>query len=145
MAAEVFNVPILKENIEDYSNNTTRFLVFAKKSRNNHIKHVNDQQNLKTNPLVTMMSFTIENDNPGSLCDALKVFKDNNVNLTSITSRPSKTEAWRYVFFVEFVHEDSIQLVSTNGCITKELKPFCKEIFVYGNFKRGNGYWKANT
>lgn len=45
--------------------------------------------------------FTIDNQ-PGSLEDALKVFKSQNVSLSHIESRPSKDLAWNYDFLTEF-------------------------------------------
>lgn len=47
-------------------------------------------------------------DQPGALHDALAPFRQNNINLSKIESRPSKQEVWKYLFFVDFVgHESS--------------------------------------
>jgi len=40
------------------------------------------------------------------LCDALKSFKKNSINLTRIISRPHKKE-WEYKFFVEFIGKET--------------------------------------
>ncbi len=49
------------------------------------------------------MSFTIDHQSPGALAEALMVFKEHRLNLTSINSRPSRERPWHYVFFVEFL------------------------------------------
>jgi chorismate mutase/prephenate dehydratase len=48
----------------------------------------------------TMVVFSIR-DRVGALRDLADAFSSNEVNLSSIQSRPSKRRAWDYVFFVE--------------------------------------------
>jgi chorismate mutase/prephenate dehydratase len=40
-------------------------------------------------------------DRPGDLCEALRPLNDEKINLTKIESRPSKRQAWQYVFFLD--------------------------------------------
>ncbi|RVX69436.1 hypothetical protein B0A52_06499 [Exophiala mesophila] len=49
----------------------------------------------------SLITFTIPHRKPGSLADALAVFKRYGFNLTSIDTRPSRRRNWQYVFFVE--------------------------------------------
>lgn len=106
-AAHIPGLAILAENIEDRADNTTRFLVL----RNARVERTLGQDSGAgpvslddsdpTVPRKTLVSFQLGQDSPGALADALLVFKNHGLNLTSINSRPSLRRAWRYVFFVE--------------------------------------------
>lgn len=94
IAAEIYNLNIIAERIEDFRENVTRFLVIGKE---NPDKSGNDK---------TSILFSIK-DRVGALHDILAFFKNENINLTRIESRPSKKKAWEYVFFVDFKgHKD---------------------------------------
>ena len=48
---------------------------------------------------------------PGALFSLLEPFRTRGVSLTRIDTRPSRTEKWAYVFFIEFeghVQDDNI-------------------------------------
>jgi chorismate mutase/prephenate dehydratase len=99
-AAEVYNVPILHESIQDSPHNRTRFLVIG---RNEPPPTGRD----KTSAL-----FAVKNE-PGSLGRALRAFEAHNVNLTMIASRPAKNAAWEYVQFADFQgheHDEPVKL-----------------------------------
>ncbi|GAB7362130.1 hypothetical protein MBLNU230_g2157t1 [Neophaeotheca triangularis] len=103
MAAELYDVPVLVEGIEDHpGENSTRFFVL----RNRGVSvpgaglAAEREEKRRHKSLVT---FTVPHISPGSLADALSVFKKHGLNLTSINTRPSGEETWHYVFFVEFV------------------------------------------
>jgi prephenate dehydratase len=49
----------------------------------------------------TLISFTVDHNNPGALAQSLSVFERYGLNLTSINTRPSGVENWNYIFFVE--------------------------------------------
>jgi prephenate dehydratase len=49
----------------------------------------------------TLVSFTVDHNNPGALAQCLSVFQRYGLNLTSINTRPSGVENWNYIFFVE--------------------------------------------
>jgi chorismate mutase/prephenate dehydratase len=87
-AAEVYDVPMLREGIEDSPHNRTRFLVIG---RNEPPPTGRDK---------TSILFAVKNE-PGSLGRALRAFEAHGVNLTMIASRPAKNAAWEYVQFVD--------------------------------------------
>ncbi len=87
-AAAHYGLIVIAANIEDETDNTTRFLVL---SRQQVLASGND----KTSILFSMPSA------PGSLMDMLACFAGNEVNMTRIESRPSGREMWEYVFFVD--------------------------------------------
>lgn len=88
LCSDIYDVPILVEHIEDDPRNTTRFVVVG---RNEPPPTGRDK---------TSVLFAVKNE-PGSLARALRAFEDAGVNLTLITSRPSKHTPWDYVQFVD--------------------------------------------
>ncbi len=89
LAAEVYNLNILEQHIEDSETNLTRFLVISK-DISEKCKHMK-----------TSVMFFVK-DEPGSLYNTLEIFKKHNINLTKVESRPSKQKAWEYIFFIDF-------------------------------------------
>ena len=62
----------------------------------------------------TALVFTLPDDAPGALHDVLQAFKECDVNLTHIHSRPAKTSgAWSYLFFVEMYGHTTDRAVIT--------------------------------
>lgn len=88
VASGVYGIPIFKKKIQDQSQNFTRFLVIG-----NH-----DSQ--KTGRDKTSILFAIH-DEVGSLHHILGTLARAGINLTKIESRPMKTKAWEYLFFVD--------------------------------------------
>ncbi len=89
-AGEIYNLNVLKKNIEDSAQNTTRFFVIGHTSAP---PSGNDR---------TSIVFSLK-DKPGALQRSLfQPFADLSVNLTKIESRPSKERPWEYLFFVDF-------------------------------------------
>ncbi|KAJ3276632.1 hypothetical protein HDV01_004165 [Terramyces sp. JEL0728] len=88
--ADLFNLKVVVRDIENLANNTTRFFVIGKKA------------GTPTGSDGTLVMFTLNHDQPGSLCDALAIIKDHGFNLTKIDSRPSGKGLWHYMFFMQF-------------------------------------------
>jgi chorismate mutase/prephenate dehydratase len=89
IAGEVYNLNVLADNIQDIAGNVTRFLVIARSA-----------SEAATGRDKTAVVFSIR-DRVGALRDLADAFASNQVNLSSIQSRPSKRRAWDYVFFIE--------------------------------------------
>ena len=96
-AGELYDTPIIKENIENNSNNYTRFLILA--SDNAKWEQVKTKEKMKTSII-----FSVKHE-PGALYEILKEFNDNDIDLTKIESRPNKNQNWEYNFIVDFVGE----------------------------------------
>ncbi len=90
LAAEVYGLSVLIENIEDNANNRTRFWIVSQTPR----KPSDDDK--------TSLMISVKHE-PGSLYKMLAAFERNGVNLTKIESRPSKREAWEYLFFIDIM------------------------------------------
>ena len=89
LAAEAHGLTVLARNIQDARANATRFIVLGRTWAG------------RTGRDKTSLVFAF-NDRPGGLRDALSAFSDEGINLTRIESRPSRRQAWTYVFFVDF-------------------------------------------
>jgi chorismate mutase/prephenate dehydratase len=90
MAAEAYEAragsPSISRTPPD---NTTRFLVVGR-------SEVPPSGHDKTSIVVS------SRNKPGALFALLDPFRRNGVSLTRIETRPSRTEKWAYVFFIEF-------------------------------------------
>jgi chorismate mutase / prephenate dehydratase len=89
-AAEIYGLNILAEEIEDRSDNTTRFLVIGRK--------LFTPSGADRTTLLVSASGT---DDPGALFRLLEPFAEHGINMTRIESRPSRKRKWDYVFFMD--------------------------------------------
>jgi prephenate dehydratase len=94
VAAEEYGLRILKENIHDYPNNHTRFLVLTKNKDSVVIDH--QVQLEKTTLLISLPS-----DQAGALHQILSAFAWRKMNLSKIESRPTKTGLGNYFFIID--------------------------------------------
>ena len=95
-AAEVFQLDILREGIEDFDANITRFFVVARTA----VTEGADK---------TSVVFALPSE-PGALFKALSVFALRNINLTKLESRPIRGRPWEYMFYVDLaVSRDDLQ------------------------------------
>jgi len=88
-AAVEYGLQIVAENIQDNVNNVTRFAV------------IGDESTKPTGKDRTALLLQIPHQ-PGSLADALQIFKKNKVNLTWIESFPLRGPETGYLFFLDF-------------------------------------------
>ena len=89
ICAELYGLEVLKRNIADNPDNTTRFIIVSsKKIYSEASKRVS-------------ICFEAAHE-PGSLYRLLSHFIYNNLNLCKIESRPVPNKAWEYRFFVDF-------------------------------------------
>ena len=117
-AAHIYNVPIIKENIENESNNYTRFLILSKEKKD------------ATGKDKTSIIFSIKHE-PGTLYQIIKRFSDHQVNLTKIESRPKIGTTWEYNFYVDFIGHESNENVKQILTELKENTSFLKIIGSY--------------
>jgi chorismate mutase/prephenate dehydratase len=89
LAGQLYRIPALRERIEDYANNVTRFLVIGRRAAG------------RTGRDKTSILFSIR-DEVGTLHRILEPFASARLSLTKIESRPTRRRPWEYVFFVDF-------------------------------------------
>jgi chorismate mutase / prephenate dehydratase len=115
LAAEKYKLPVLDHDIQDNTQNVTRFLVLGR------------QCSPPTRRDRTSVMFSIPH-RVGSLHHALTPFRRYRLNMTRIESRPSKRRAWEYFFFVDCDghYEDpkvakALRLLNDQGAYVKVL------------------------
>ena len=91
---------VVAKNIQDYSNNTTRFVVVRKRE---------DKEQLDFRKRKTSLFIEFETDRAGLLYEMLSIFNTYRINLCRLESRPSKRVPWSYVFFVDLYNNQESQ------------------------------------
>ena len=88
-AAELYGIPVVLRNIADHPQNHTRFFIMSKEA-------AGSARRSKTSLVVS-----IRNE-PGALYRVLGHFRDHEINITKMVSRPKKAGSWEYDFFIDF-------------------------------------------
>lgn len=115
------NITALREHIEDYPHNTTRFLILS--SQKNYVQEATD----------SILLITPDEDKPGLLASILNTFALFHINLSWIESRPLKTKLGMYHFFVQA--DSSADDTSMKKVITI-LQTLDFKVNVLGSFKK---------
>ena len=89
LAAELYDLEIIDQDIEDYPFNYTRFFVLAVESPPRAPRSK------------TSIIFTTPHQ-PGALYDCMGEFAKRRINLSKIESRPRLNRPWQYVFYLDF-------------------------------------------
>ena len=101
IAAKLYNVPIVFENIEDNLSNKTRFII------------ISDFKTQKSGNDKTSVIAKTEN-RTGALFELLKNFKEADINLLKIESRPHKDDtfdAWFYIDFEGHIDDEKVKKI----------------------------------
>jgi len=89
LAADLYDLEILDQDVEDYPFNYTRFFVLATESPPRAPRNK------------TSLIFTTPHT-PGALYNCMGEFAKRRINLTKIESRPRLNRPWQYVFYLDF-------------------------------------------
>jgi prephenate dehydratase len=121
-AADVYQLEVLTEHMEDNPANYTRFLALAK---NPYQAGDPEEDDYKTSIVFSL------NNQPGVLFKSLSVFALRDIDLTKIESRPIPGQLWEYMFYVDFVGHaqalDPSRAISNLG----EFAPFLRTLGSY--------------
>jgi chorismate mutase/prephenate dehydratase len=128
-AAEIYDLAIIRRNIEDNPRNVTRFLVIARESGP-------PSGCDKTSILASIK------DEVGALMHILQVFDKAGINLTRIESRPGWKRSWDYVFFIDFEGHAEDPKVKE---VLKAVKTRCAYLDVLGSYPRAEALPLAET
>ena len=118
LAMEKYNLRLIQADVQDNSNNATRFLVLGHGCPP------------PTGQDRTSLMFSIAHQ-VGALHRALAAFRKNKLNMTKIESRPSKRKAWEYFFFVDCDGHHSDRPVKK---AIHELEKECNFVKVLGSY-----------
>ncbi len=121
LSAKIYNLDILKGNIQDDKNNVTRFLVMGKEIY---------QPDLKDKKYITSFLFKLKSK-PAALYSALSGFALNGVNMTKLQSFPEKNSFSSFFFLCDI--EGHIEDKKIKNSL-EELGLHCEDMHVLGVF-----------
>ena len=115
-ASQLYNLPILASEINDYPDNCTRFWVLGLQpmTEGSHIS----------------LAFSVP-DIPGTLVKPLQIFAQRGINLSRIESRPTKRSLGEYLFFIDL--EANSKGASYQGALA-ELAASAEVLKIFGNY-----------
>ena len=120
MSCQLYGLEKLNDKIEDNPDNSTRFLIIGR-------QEVPPSGDDRTSIVVSVQNKT------GALHDLLEPFRRNNVDMTRLESRPSRSSKWSYVFFIDFVgHIEDASVAA----VLKELSADVADLKVLGSYPR---------
>lgn len=92
LCAELYGLEVIKEAIEDHESNSTRFIVLARKGR--------EEGGDKCSVVFSTPH------RAGALYQVLRIFSEAGINLTRIQSRPIRMNPGQYAFLLDFQGSD---------------------------------------
>ena len=120
LCAELYDLEVIKEGIEDGPSNLTRFLLLAREP-------------YPDNGDKSSIIFTVPHK-AGRLYAVLKLFADAQINLTRIASMPLRSDPGNYSFFLDF--EGSAKNQKVAG-VLKEMEDLTKWMKHLGSYPAG--------
>ena len=121
LSAEIYNLEILKQDIQDEKNNVTRFLLMGKEIY---------QPELKDENYITSFLFKLKSK-PAALYSALSGFAINGINMTKLQSFPEKNSFSSFFFLCDIEGHIDDQKIKNS---LKELGLHCEDMHVLGVF-----------
>ena len=129
IAARLYDLAVLRRNIEDSAHNMTRFLVVGR-----------DQAEPTGRDKTSLLLVT--RDEPGVLFRVLGAFASRGINMSKIESRPSRKRAWEYVFFVDVDgHERDAPVAQALAAV----RVACESVKVLGSYPKAESVPTAES
>lgn len=118
--AEIYNLNVLKEHIENDKDNHRRFIV------------IGDAETQPTgNDKTSIVLFL--NDRQGALMDIVQVFVKYHINITHISSKMMNNRAEEQAVFIDFAGHKQDEVVKS---LIQDLEPHCKTVRIIGSYTR---------
>jgi 3-deoxy-7-phosphoheptulonate synthase len=118
MAADVFDMKVIEESIEDNPRNYTRFAIIAR-------EYKGDKKIGKTSIIFST------GNKPGALFEVMKIFSEYNINLVKLESRPILGKPWEYMFYADL---ESDILSDALSPMMEELKEKSEVLRILGQY-----------
>lgn len=120
--AEIYNLNVLREHIEDEKDNKRRFIVVGDASTHTTGKD-------KTSIVLFL------HDRQGALLDVVQVFVKYNINITQINSKMMNNNAEEQAVFIDFDGHKEDEVIKN---LLTELEEKCKSLRIIGSYARIN-------
>ncbi|WP_414561971.1 MULTISPECIES: prephenate dehydratase [unclassified Anabaena] len=124
-AAQLYNLPILASNINDYPENCTRFWVVSQ-SEVETIEQISSESASHTS-----LAFSVPANMPGALVRPLQVFAQLGINLSRIESRPTKRSLGEYLFFIDL--EADVKSAQMQSALA-QLSTYTEILKIFGSY-----------
>jgi len=128
--AEIYQLKLLADKIEDLPDNTTRFIILGTQD----VEASNYTPDISSLDKTSLM-LTSANE-PGALFNLLKPLAENGLSMTRIESRPSKSGLWQYIFFIDIdghtsnpAVEKALQTINKKASVMKILGSYPKAVY----------------
>ena len=122
IAAEIFGLEVLEDDIQTIKDNSTRFVI------------VQTQKPTIASNLINKASLKFQlNHKRGSLAALLNVLSDCKMNLTKIQSLPVIETPWKYSFFVDVTFDQ----ITDYQKLVKIIEIMAEEFKILGTYKNG--------
>lgn len=118
--AELYNLNILKEHIEDDKNNKRRFIV------------IGDAETQSTGQDKTSIVLFL-NDRQGALLDIVQIFVKYHINITQINSKMMNNNAEEQAVFIDFDGHKHDEIIKN---LILELEPLSKSVRIIGSYAK---------
>ena len=121
-AANLFGFDVLESGVGDHEQNITRFIVLARAA-----KHPKREVECKTSLMFTTR------DTPGALVDALMGFRDGEINLVKLESRPIPGNPWEEMFIMDVEGHIDDKLIRDAMAVLEEHTREIKQLGCYAS------------
>jgi len=122
IAAEIFGLEVLEDDIQTIKDNSTRFVIVQTQLPTHAIDGINKAS----------LKFQL-NHKRGSLAALLNVLSDCKMNLTKIQSLPVIETPWKYSFFVDVTFDQ----ITDYQKLVKIIEIMAEEFKILGTYKNG--------
>jgi prephenate dehydratase len=122
IAAEIFGLQVLEDDIQTIKDNSTRFVIVQTQLPTHSIEGINKAS----------LKFELSHKR-GSLAAVLNVLSDCKMNLTKIQSLPVIETPWKYSFFVDITFDDYTEYQK----LVKIIEIMAEDFKILGTYKNG--------
>lgn len=123
-ASEIYQLPILKQDIHSNTDNFTRFFVLSQSANANNANKDYTKVSIKF----------VTNHRKGSLAAVLNLFLEFDLNLSKIQSLPIADKPWSYAFFADLLLEEKHSI----DTLLNALRQIVEEVKVFGMYNNKN-------